>query len=291
MTYYKRNLWILAAFNLFIAAARITKNFTHFGNDFYTSPWLVILRTLEILLMAFLLILIAKNRIRIRLAAGLSAGIIVTYVLTVIKGRGLENDTLLNIAMMVIIYSFVSIQQCYHEEQHLKKIAGQPPVELDLRISDRSQLFHPLVIGPHLEIHPEITEAVDRFLRSGKTPAPLILNIHCSTVISRQLQDTAIESFQDHYRDEQRRLGGILEKRTRRSMILFCISMSIMFVWVRYNDFVGDSAVWTILGNMGGFFLWEIGNTHLRHIEDHAEFERTILAENANIIFLNSHFA
>ena len=69
-------------------------------------------------------------------------------------------------------------------------------------------------------------------------------------------------------------------------MVLFCISMSIMFLWSRYNEAIGNSVIWTVLGNMGGFFLWEIGNTYFRHEEDFLELERIMICKEADITFL-----
>lgn len=287
MDYRGKNLWILAAFNLFIVILRLVNYYTGIGlttgsgDVFFTG-----VRTMAVLAMVLLLCLMAMGRIRIDVAAVFSVGILIIYVLTALSGRDLEYDTLLNLALMVLVFSTVTNLQSFRENRELKRIMGLAPIELDLRIGDRNQLFDPLVIGPHLEIHPEITRVVDRFMKSGAAPAPLQVNIYCRTALSTQLMDTAIESLREHYMDEERRLIGVLAQRSRRSMGLFFTSMSIMFLWTRYESVIGNSAVWTVLGSLGGFFLWEIGNTYFRHMEDYSDMLRCRLSRDASVRFV-----
>ena len=62
--------------------------------------------------------------------------------------------------------------------------------------------------------------------------------------------------------------------------------MTIIFVWSHYDAVAGQSVIWTVLGNMGGFFLWEIGNTHFRHTDDYIELERIMICKDAGIMFM-----
>lgn len=286
MNYYQKSLRLLAAFNILVALVRIMRGVFYTSGAGSVDIARTLVRSLAMFLMGMLLIMITYGVIRIRRAAMTCYIILAIYIWLAFEGTNLNHDTVVNIGVMLLIFSTISVHRCYREDTHRMQTEQRNPLELDLHITKASQLFHPLVIGPHLEINTDIVEAVDRFVSAEKEMAPLILNIYCNTKISKQMQDTAIEALQEHYRDEQRRISRILQNRTRRSVILFCISMSIMFIWVRYDHIVGESPVWTILGNMGGFFLWEIGNTHLRHMEEYLELERAVISENADITFI-----
>ena len=285
MSYYQRSLWILALFNIFVGVIRIVKSVLTSTGGAGSIP-VIFIRSLTMFMMGVVLIMITCGVIKIRQAAITAYILMGLYIWLAFEGTNLNHDTIVNIGVMLIIFSTISVHRCYREDAHRCRMENRPPVELDLHISGAEQLFHPMIIGPHLEISTEVTDAVDRFFTAEKEMAPLELNIYSNKSISKQLQRTAKEAFKEHYRDEEKHINRVLMNRTRRSNILFCISMSIMFIWVRYNNIVGASPVWTILGNMGGFFLWEIGNTHLRHIEEYLELERVVLLKNADITFI-----
>lgn len=286
MDYYKKSIRALAILNIIIAVGRAGILILNYHAASRHGLAATGIRMLMIFLMGILLILIIRGLIGIAEALGLSLVIFCVYLWLAFVNYTLNYDTITNIGVMNLLYSTLCIYQCYREETAMVKIRKQKPVMLDLRIKDAGDLFRPLVIGPHLEFSQEITGAVDYYLGSLVRPAPLELNIYGGTVITSQMKGTAKEAYREHYEDERRRTQRNLEKHTRRSLVLFGISMAVMFMWTHYNNLIGNSPVWTILGSMGGFFLWEIGNTHFRHTDEFEKLELTLIALEAKINFL-----
>lgn len=286
MAYYNKNLWILAVFNMAVAVGRIAKilsDISQFGRE---SVHLAEIRTLGTFLMGVLLILVAKQKIRLRNAVVTAYMTLILYIWLAFQNFVIQYDTIVNAGMMIIGFSTVSIHQYYREQMQWKRVQLCSPQTLDLRVSGPSQLFHPLVIGPHLEINQEIVDAVEHFVSALRELTPLEVYFYSASTVSDHLQETAIEAYREHFMDEERRVLRNLRSRTRRSTILFCVSMTIIFVWSHYDAVAGQSVIWTVLGNMGGFFLWEIGNTHFRHTDDYIELERIMICKDAGIMFM-----
>lgn len=286
MGYYKKNLWILAIFNIVVVLSRCLGIMTEAISVKWETILLSEIPTFGMLVMSVLLILVARGKIQLNYALIGSYIVFSIYIWFAFKNLKLKYDTLVNIGIMIIAFSTITIHLYYHEENHWEVIKTRKAQALDLRISDPGQLFHPMVIGPHLEINSEIIDVVERFVIAQRELTPLELYIYCGTDISDHMQETAIEAFREHFKDEERRLNRILRKRTRRGLLLFCTSMSIIFVWSQYDAVAGTSILWTVLGNMGGFFLWEIGNTHFRHVDDYTELERALVCKDAEITFM-----
>ncbi len=286
MEYYSQNLWILAIFNAIVGVIRLGQIFTKGTLQESGGPVYLLLWTCSIALMSVLLFLVIKKKIKLRYATVVSYALFLVYIFASYRHKGNGYDTVVNMGLMTIIFSILSLQECYREEIEWDLMKKHDSQILDLRISESGQLFHPLVVGPHLEINPEIAEAVVHFVGAMKELAPLELYIYSGSHISVPVRETAIEAFRLHFDDEERRMLRILRARTRRSMILFCVAMTIMFTWSRYNEAIGNSVIWTVLGNMGGFFLWEIGNTHFRHEEAFLELQRVMICKEADITFL-----
>ena len=286
MNYDKKSLLILSVFNLILFTGRISRIIRDTVIKEVNTSTLVGVRPLLLFLMSLLLILVAYRLVNRQYAAIAAYAILAVYLWLAFEGGTVDYDTILNISMMLLVYSTIEIYRCAREDRQHRQVISRRPISLDLRISEPSHLFHPLVIGPNLEISPEITGVVDYYLSSSKELAPLELNIYSRVSISEQIQDTAIEAYQKHYQYEMRRRISILESRARRSNLLFFISMGIVFLSIYFEDIVGNSAVWLVLSSMSGFFLWEIGNTHFRHMDDYNELERVLVSGEADITFL-----
>lgn len=281
--YYSKGLWVLACFDFLFVAFRIL--------GLWISPdervgYLMLLRMGDMVLMGILLLLFSKRKVRTRHALPIAYVIVAIYIWLAFVRKGVIYDAFLSVEVMVLIYSIIVLRRCYQEGKNRKIMEARAPIELSLRIQQPSQLFHPMVISPHLEISSEITDAVDRFLANERELAPLELNFFCKTRISEHMQRNAIEALQEHYQDEQRRINLVLTRLMRRSIALLCISMSIMVLYARFNNILGQSVIWLTLGNMSGFFLWEIGNTHLRHMDAYHSLEQALVSKHAEINFV-----
>lgn len=286
MVYYERSLRMLAYFNFVIGMVRIVNLITG-GSDMKRGDIvLAMIRVAALFLIGVLLILSSRQKIKLKNAIVLSYAALALNTWIAFGTRIITTDAFVSLGLMVIVFSIIILQQFHREEQHWITVSSRNALTLDLRVSEPSQLFDPLIVGPHLEINTDIADAVQRFVVSMKEMAPLDLCIYCPGNISKAMQETAIEAFQEHFIDEERRIFRILRSRNRRSMVLFIISMVIMFTWTPLNNQVGTSVLWTILGNMGGFFLWEIGNTLFRHAEDYLELEQVMICKGAEITFL-----
>ena len=68
-------------------------------------------------------------------------------------------DTLVNLGLMTIIFSTLSLNQCYRQENDWVVLKTRDSQILDIRVSESGQLFNPLVVGPHLEINSDIVSA------------------------------------------------------------------------------------------------------------------------------------
>ena len=286
MAYYEKNLSILAFFNFVVGVARILTLIT--GGPEMTAGEIVLamFRVAALFVMYVLLFLAAKKKLKLKSALIISFFALALHMWIAFSTRVVKYDAFVSLGLMVIGFSTITVHQFYREETGWAAVCSRNAMSLDLRVSKPSKLFDPLIVGPHLEINTDIADAVERFVVSMKEMAPLELCIYCGGSVSIPMQETAIEAFREHFSDEERRLIRILRSRNRRSMILFIIAMTIMFTWTAFNNSIGTSVIWTILGNMGGFFLWEIGNTHLRHAEDYLELEHIMICKEADITFL-----
>jgi hypothetical protein len=286
MAYYERSLRMLAYFNFLVGVGRILTLIMANDEMKQGDIVLAVFRVIGLFLTCALLLLASRKIIKLRRAIILSYFVLAMNTWIAFSTRIITADAFVSLGLMVIVFSIIILQQFYREEKHWTTVCSRNPLTLDLRVKEPSQLFDPLVVGPHLEINTDIADAVQRFVVSMKEMAPLDLCIYCPGNISPVMQETAIEAFQEHFSDEERRIFRVLRSRNRRSMILFIISMMIMFTWTPLNNSIGTSVLWTILGNMGGFFLWEIGNTLFRHADDYLELEHVMICKGADITFL-----
>lgn len=286
MDYYSKNMLILAFFNLAVGVIRIFRMFSQQQIHPIGGPVMTFLWVIGILPMSAVLFLVVKRKFKLSNAVLAALAIIVVYIFLIYLHKEGRYDTLVSLGLMTLIFSTLSLNQCEREEKNWAVLKTRDSQILDIRISESGQLFNPLVVGPHLEINSEIVGAVDHFVGAMKEMAPLELYVYCGSHVSKPVRETAVEAFREHFMDEERRQLRVLRQRTKRSMVLFCISMSIMFLWSRYNEAIGNSVIWSVLGNMGGFFLWEIGNTYFRHEDDFIELERIMICKEADITFL-----
>lgn len=286
MSYYNKNLWILAGLNLFMVALRLIINLMGYMPMILYRLKLSQVRSITMLVMSALLILVAKKKIRLIYSVILAYALMIFYGWLVFRNYQISYDKAVNIGLLIMAFSTITIHQSYRERNDWDVVIAREAHTLDLHISDPGQLFHPMVIGPHLEINPEISSVVERFVGAMKELSPIEVYIYTSKDVSLHMQETAVEAFREHFEDENRRLNRVLKNRTRRSLILFCIALSIILFYSYYDDIAGRSILWTVLGNMGGFFLWEIGNTYFRHIDDYVELEHALICRDAKIMFM-----
>lgn len=286
MAYYDKNLRILAFFNFVVGAVRILNLITGSSEMTPGEIVLALFRVAALFVMYIILLMAARKTLKLKSALITAYFALALNVWIAFSSKAVKSDNFVSLGLMVLGFSIISLHQFYREEKHWSIVCSRNALSLDMRISVPSQLFDPLIVGPHLEINTDIADAVERFVVSMKEMAPLELCIYCGGSVSMPMQETAIEAFREHFSDEERRLIRVLRSRNRRSMILFIIAMTIMFTWTPFNNSIGSSVLWTILGNMGGFFLWEIGNTHFRHAEDYLELEHIMICKEADITFL-----
>ena len=215
-------------------------------------------------------------------ALGLLAGAVVC---TVLFGQNVI-DSLADVMSLLMLIILYTLYRTRHAEQRWQRIRGRKPVVLDLRVPSAAGLFNPIVLGPHLELNTALAAAVDRFLSTSGTAAPLTVCIHTAEAVSLPLQETMREVFQSHYEDEERRIGHYLTSRFSRGIVLVLLSVGALTVWERYMRQYSSSTLWQVLGNFAAFSLWQIGTTYFERSEALRDLMQMLIAKNAEIRFM-----
>ena len=205
--------------------------------------------------------------------------------LTILFGGNKLDDLtdIMTLMIVVVVYTLFSINRF---ESRWQLIMRRRPDVLDLRVQGAEGLFNPIVLGPHLELDQGLVDAVDRYLATAGTPAPLSITIHCAEKVSLPLQGTMREIFRSHYEDEERRVKRYLSGRYSRGIFLLLISIGSLTVWERFMRQYSSSTLWQVLGNFAAFSLWQIGNTYFERSEAIRELTQILIAKNAEIQFL-----
>ena len=183
----------------------------------------------------------------------------------------------------MLIYT---ILQMTRNEKNWRRICDSEPVSLDLKLDDTGKWFDPLVIGPHLELSPNISASVDRFLANQRSPRPLILVVHGLGEVSEPMQETMRDIFREHYEDETRRVSHYLERRYLRLIILLGVSIVALETWIKMNGPRHVNTVETVLSNLAAFSLWQVGSTFIERTQAYEEQLRMTIARIAEIRFM-----
>ena len=138
----------------------------------------------------------------------------------------------------------------------------------------------------HLELNPEISSLVDRFLVTQKTVAPMRIVIHGVGDLSEPMRETMRDIFREHYEDEMRRVGRYLEARYIRMIALLCVSVIGLELWVGMDPENTFSSMRMVLSNFAAFSMWQVGSTYLERSEGQQEMLQITTAKNAEIIFM-----
>ena len=201
-------------------------------------------------------------------------------------GGAKENiDDLIDLSLflvgMVLYLQILEVSQ----DRAWRKTLKAKPLSLDLRLGGSGDCFDALVMGPHLEINREITDAVDHFLGTAEHAAPLQLYVHCAETLSPMVRETMEEALRAHYEDEELKVDRFLEQRFGRAMGLILISIMALQLVKYYSGGQSTAIVWTIISNFAAFSLWQIGSTFFEGSEARHRLLKILTARNAELHF------
>lgn len=154
---------------------------------------------------------------------------------------------------------------------------------LDLKITDRSMLFNPYILGPHVELRKEIFEAVDRFARPIGGGTSLTVAIHGAD-LGEGMQDKVREAFREHYEDELKAARKLLI-RWRLEVAVMAIGGAVGLVgWFSLARMYSNNVFLELISTIGTFCIWKIGDLLLnrndfRLIVDKLTMERDAVIE------------
>ena len=196
------------------------------------------------------------------------------------RTNGLIDPTMLT--MIILAYTFTQLDR---DLNHWKRISGQEPAVLDLRLQKPGDFFNTIQAGPQMVINEAYASVVNRFLAS-RGPVPLQIDLLCTEPVSEAMQDTMREVFTMYYEMEEKRIGKELERKYRRIMMLFIVSLISIGI-VRQFTLLNDGVIaWEILGNFAAFGLWQIGYIHYERNEGYDELLLVHCAKYARLNFL-----
>nr|AHF24139.1 hypothetical protein [uncultured bacterium Contig46] len=196
------------------------------------------------------------------------------------RTNGLIDITMLT--MVILAYTFSQIDR---DRSHWKRISGQKPAVLDLRLQNPGDFFNTIQAGPQMVINEAYASAVSRFLAS-RGPVPLRIDLLCADHVSEAMQDTMKEVFVTYYEMEEKRIGKQLEGKYRRIIMLFIVSL-ISIGFIRQFTILNEEVIaWEVIGNFAAFGLWQIGYIHFERNEGYDELLLVHCAKYAKLNFL-----
>ena len=197
------------------------------------------------------------------------------------RTNGLIDLTML--AMIVLAYTF---SQTDRDLNHWKRISGREPAVLDLRLHNPGDFFNTIQAGPQMVINEAYASVVNRFL-AAKGPVPLQIDLLCACHVSETMQDTMREVFVTYYEMEEKRIGKEMERKYRRIILLFVVSL-ISISFVRQFTILSDEVIaWEVISNFAAFGLWQIGYIHFERNEGYNELLLVHCAKYARLNFVD----
>ena len=194
-------------------------------------------------------------------------------------------DDLIDLSLFLVgMVLYLQILEASQDRAWRKTLKAKP-LSLDLRLSGTGDCFDALVMGPHLEISREITDAVDHFLDMAEHTAPLQLYFHSAETLSPMVRETMEEALRAHYEDEELKVDRFLEHRFGRAMGLVIISITALQLVKYYSGGQSTAIVWTIISNFAAFSLWQIGSTFFERSEASRRLLKIRTAKNAQLHF------
>lgn len=220
------------------------------------------------------------------LLIALTVLLVALIICTLLDSNFVAYDMLVITPHLMIYMVIYTLKQIRRNEKKWRRVSHLKPIELDLKLEDRGRWFNSLIIGPHLELNPEISSLVDRFLVTQKTVAPMRIVIHGVGDLSEPMRETMRDIFREHYEDEMRRVGRYLEARYIRMIALLCVSVIGLELWVGMDPENTFSSMRMVLSNFAAFSMWQVGSTYLERSEGQQEMLQITTAKNAEIIFM-----
>ena len=192
---------------------------------------------------------------------------------------------LIDLTMLTMIILAYTISQTERDLRHWEKIRKRTPAVLDLRLQRPGDFFNTIQAGPQMVINGEYAAAVSRYLEATG-PVPLEINLLCADRVSEAMQDTMREVFVMNYEMEEKRIRKGLERKYRRIILLFFVSLISISV-IREVTFFSDEAIlWDLIGNFAAFGLWQIGYLHFERNEGYDELLLVHCAKYARLRFI-----
>ncbi len=154
--------------------------------------------------------------------------------------------------------------------------------ELNLKI-DKDDLLDSHVLTPHNELNSVIYDAVDRFLERSN-PKKMVLCIHTQK-FSDILQEKIKELYREHYHDEMKELGRQLKYVYFRIGILLFLAIFLLSFQIYFLNSNDSSLPTVVIGSIGSYFLWKIGDVIFSWIELSRKTELIRTAYDADFAF------
>ena len=137
MEYYSQNLMILAIFNLVVGVVRLFRMFVQQqAQPMIGGPILMFFWVIGILPMCAVLFLVVKKKLKLRDAVAASYVIILIYIFLIYMHTEGRYDTLVNLGLMTIIFSTLSLNQCYRQENDWAVLKTRDSQILDIRVPE-----------------------------------------------------------------------------------------------------------------------------------------------------------
>ena len=206
-------------------------------------------------------------------------------ILSTAGSAGQRTNGLIDLTMLMMIVLVYTLSQTDRDLKQWKKVSALEAAELDLRLPDPAGFFDPVQAGPRMAINGEYASAVNRFLASDG-PVPLKINFLCPGRVPEMMRDTIREVFAVYYETEEKRISKELERKYRRVILLFVVSLLSIGILRQITLFDEDTIIWEVIGNFAAFGLWQIGYVHYERDEGFDELLLVQCAKYAELNFL-----
>ncbi len=150
---------------------------------------------------------------------------------------------------------------------------------------EKDNLFNKMILAPHSELNNDIYVAVERFLRKNPV-GDFKLSIYISE-LGEFMKEKFKELYKEHYKDEYRVIRREMFHNNVRGAILVAIAFGLIYLWFVLSHIYSNNVGLVVLGNMGVFFLWEIGSNYFVRLSLKQNLRLYKSALNADIDFVN----
>ncbi len=227
----------------------------------------------------------ARYRMGTAILISLCAAEAAVIILSMTGSAGKRMNGLIDLTMLMMVILAYTMSQTERDLCHWRRISGRTPAVLDLRLQTPGDFFNTIQAGPQMVINGEYAFAVNRFLESAG-PVPLVINLLCPEPVSGMMRDTMREVFVMNYEMEEKRIGKELERKYRRIIMLFFVSLISISVVREVTLFSDETIVWDLIGNFAAFGLWQIGYLHFERNEGYDQLLLVHCAKYARLCFI-----